>query len=508
MRYLKIVLSIITVLFSITNLFGLYSDGFIIGCYSYLNDNSVTNSDSVYFRFISEAHFNCHLCNSDNNSPDITNLITESDSRGLDMILTDRVWQPENDIIGVYNLLRANYWKYEAEYSGIGEEIEPEPCHSEFYYRIIRGDNVGEFDFDDNASHDYMWQCLENYHSSGLAADTLYWKWQYNNKDELLENQIILPIQDTLFFDFAMRLEPLGHSNSTPICDVNVFVVNDDGEKVYLPIHTYVRLPYNNELSVGEFVGMGATGDVYVDFSFYTIVDSILEELINAYGGFEPQLKNFNFEVYWHGNGNLYIDYFKIYDDIYRKLKNGEYNDMLANRLTQIGLTPSSNSSLKYLYAKDEPRPPQFDAHRIVEDSLLWQYSNLLLPALDKYHGCYPDYHHHEFFNDYAEPEQVMLDSYPIKSGLKWNVPTGDKNIQGHINWMLNIYENAIEEFSEKPLMAIPQSYGRWDYANTDSARWGWTMRPPKEMQKCLQYLPLCYDMDGVVDFKLISAYN
>ena len=111
----KAIVSLTLTLLVISGLFGLYSDNFILGSYTYLRGGS----NETYFQYLSEANYNCHNATIIDES--IEDLCTKSNDHNLDIILNDMIWQPENDVVGVYNLTRANSYYYEAEYSEIGE---------------------------------------------------------------------------------------------------------------------------------------------------------------------------------------------------------------------------------------------------------------------------------------------------------------------------------------------------------------------------------------------------
>ncbi|MCD4665214.1 MAG: hypothetical protein K8R68_08075, partial [Bacteroidales bacterium] len=59
--------------------------------------------------------------------------------------------------------------------------------------------------------------------------------------------------------------------------------------------------------------------------------------------------------------------------------------------------------------------------------------------------------------------------------------------------------------------LCIPQTYGVYfvepGHFDDPDQHWG-RMRPPSNMQKCLQFLPLCYGADGIIDYKFRSYYN
>ena len=507
----KVLLTLIAVLF-VTHLFSFYSDDFILGAYTYLLYN--TNNIDTCMDYLSEAHYNSHVCN--NCIEDNTILYEKSDSRNLDMILGDFYWNEGSDVYGVYELTRANNYIYEAEYSGIDEHIYPEPCPSQFYYRMTREENVGgrNNEYDPVHSHGFAWICNVDDHIEGIAADTLYWKWLKYGDDYSLERHIILRKQETLFYNFSMKVNDPIPGNNTEVCSVNVYVLNDSLEKEYLPIYSFQPNLYENQiLTVDDFYNaqQHPQYSTYKVFTFYTPIDSIPEGLIDQRTSVD-KLKNFNFEVYWYDNEDLYIDYFRIYDDIYKKLENGDYDNSIIARFNALDVP-----NLKFLYSKDEPYPPHLDSYKLAEDAL--NNSIDLMTAVHRIGNWagedYTDYkyNHHELFNTVSEPENIIFDIYPCTRRLKWNGVHSDSMtyIQCTSDRMLNWYNNVREIAADEviPFLTIPQTYGRWYLVPDEyNENWRYTMRPTIEMQKCLQYLPLCYDADGIIDYKFISQYH
>ncbi len=520
----KVVVSAILTLLIVSGLFGLYSDDFILGSYTYLRGYS----DETYFQYLSEANYNC--LNASIIDESIQSLYQKSDDYNLDIILHDHIWQPGNGAVGVYYLTSSNNYYYEAEYSEIGETFPGEDLADKFYYRIHREEGLGDSfqDIENGASNDWVWQCLEGTHDPGVVCDTLFWKWQKLEDDEWVdkhvEKEILLPkqnslfIMDTLYFEFQLKIDDLSHPDDTPICDFDFYISTKEGNHYIqnnLTLNSCSPFVYDNELSVGEYNNHDPYNPNYKTFSFYALVDEIDENLIFDYDSYHPLLRNINFKVYWHGNGNLYLDRFRIYDDIYRKLEEGIYDNMLITRVASL---KTGAPNLKFLYSKDEPAQPQFDSYRLVEDILDGSQCDSLITAVNK-KGCWygvDNYFHHELFEYISEPEQIMFDMYPCASDTKWNCSPNITvyHIQDRIQNMMFWYKDIKEEICETEnidFFCIPQTQGVYyvepGHFNNPDRHWG-SMRPPSNMQKCLQFLPLCYGADGIVDYKLISHYN
>jgi hypothetical protein len=519
---------ILLTLLIMMNLIGLtakHSDDFILGVFTYLKHNS--NDLNTYLDHLQDAHYNCHVCDSNEvTATHLDSLYLNSDIRQLDIILRDRIWDEQNDVYGIDNLTRANNYKYEAEYFLLGQDpVGPiEYCSSQYYYRIPRPDSVLSFQssvYDSTASHDNAWKCEvsnDNNSSPAFAAENLCWKWSNIS----LDKEIIVNPQDTLYYDFVMKIENPQQDSVVPVCSLNVFVWDDpDGkggkspQKHYLDIYSKSQ---SNDLKVEDFFDPSQTS--YNTFVFHTPINSIPQNLIHN----NSKLLNLNFEVYWHNNVDLYIDFFRVYDDIYTKLENGEFDNNIRNRVKNL-----SAENLKFLYSKDEPNAPQFEAYRIVKNKLSSLNVDMItaVARISSWMGGYTSitYNHHELFNTISESENIFFDYYPIEGKRIWNSIKYIENeksvfndyfneyIQGRIDRMLVYYNNvrkiAADNKSDIPFIAIPQTYGKYFVeANKYGEHWGWTMLPPTAMQKCLQYLPLCYDAGGIIGYRFTSKYN
>ena len=367
----KLIVSTILTVMVVSGLFGLYSDDFILGSYTYLHGYH----DETYFQYLSEANYNCLNASITNES--IDSLYQKSNDHHLDIILHDHIWQPGNGAVGIYYLTSANNYYYEAEYWEIGETNLNNDLDDKFYYRIHREEDMGESWFYEDASNYNVWQCLEGIHNTGVVCDTLFWKWQLDEVDKHVEKEILLPkqndlfIMDTLYIEFQLKIDDLSHPDDTPICDLNFYIITEEevgDSTIYiqndLSLNSCSPFVYDNELSVGEYNNHDPYNQGYKTFTFYAIVDDIDENLIFDYDSYHPVLKNINFKVEWYGNGNLYLDCFRIYDDIYRKLEDGVYDELIVENLDIFyPLISLSYEEMKMILSQ-----LQYDAFRLVVD--------------------------------------------------------------------------------------------------------------------------------------------
>lgn len=116
-----------------------------------------------------------------------------------------------------------------------------------------------------------------------------------------------------------------------------------------------------------------------------------------------------------------------------------------------------------------------------------------------------------------------MIDFYPLHPKNNWNASNqdnliGDLPIQSSLDYKtLSHYYAAKKRCMELdiPFYVVPVSAGRW-IVRSPNSNWDYYMMPTGNMQKCLQLLPLCYGVDGVINWKIydsnlsnpISEYN
>jgi len=120
-------------------------------------------------------------------------------------------------------------------------------------------------------------------------------------------------------------------------------------------------------------------------------------------------------------------------------------------------------------------------------------------------------YHHQRAFIDRVNPKILSPDLYPIRDSINWNQRTDPMFIQIRLeNNLLVKYKDYKTSCIDNPNMRfipIVQSFGSWTVDTGGQYEWKPWLRPPKETQKMLQLLPLCYGADGVINF-LFPTWN
>jgi len=223
-------------------------------------------------------------------------------------------------------------------------------------------------------------------------------------------------------------------------------------------------------------------------------------------------LSEFDIRVYWHGESILYLDYIEVEDSIHKGMKDNavQYRTNVNNRINKLkSLGPAG--VIELFYGFDEPNQPQFDSYELVQNlidnnqpnlvSAIYDWQRRMTKSnssdpLDKY------YQHQVAFIESVSPKYFSPDLYPISPQTVWNDASDtDQFVQNLLerNLLCRYNKFKTEQMSSNdPYKFYPvvQSFGHWK-----GSYWESWLRPPAETQKMLQYLPLCYQADGIINY-------
>ncbi|MGI6198093.1 MAG: right-handed parallel beta-helix repeat-containing protein [Candidatus Cloacimonadaceae bacterium] len=242
-------------------------------------------------------------------------------------------------------------------------------------------------------------------------------------------------------------------------------------------------------------------------------------------------------EVHWYGNGKMELDYIILEDEYHRQTgmegADNKVFTMLDARLAQINTSPYRNNILYYL-GKGEPPQGHFSMYNKI-DSHLGDAYNLLTPVnLDGRDIMKTDnnnYEHYLNFLTQAKPKTIAIDAYPLQEWsskswnlIQWNDSGSSKFVQKKIDSILikayhslaqAVRKNNDPDVRNTKIVYIPQIFGEYVSSQPENPKDGSTpiipeiywryFKPPQSMIKCLQFLPLCYSADGILDFTLLS---
>ncbi|HPT73089.1 MAG TPA: T9SS type A sorting domain-containing protein [Candidatus Cloacimonadota bacterium] len=229
--------------------------------------------------------------------------------------------------------------------------------------------------------------------------------------------------------------------------------------------------------------------------------------------------------IEWSQEREVSIDYFIFEDTLHRLIRND--GDQLKERLfSRLNDTKDlyTNTNTKYFYGMDEPFPGNFDSFKLVHEWLSqpiyqdiprfplvtatcsWGTENPGDGLINKPNGN--PFTSVGLYNKLMHASILMPDEYPLKVDTQWNSvsSTNGTFVQDNIDRCLAVYEHCKKDTSlcHLPLIPVVQSYGFIDPAN---GHWSMIL-PPKNLQKCLQYLPLCYGVQGIYNYSISSIPN
>ena len=195
--------------------------------------------------------------------------------------------------------------------------------------------------------------------------------------------------------------------------------------------------------------------------------------------------------------------------------------DLVLNPVYQAGLNSAISSLLPAgypdlvsgIYTLDEPRQGQWEAYRMVQNEIPislscmtasydWQYNKFRLNGTVEPNAKY--YNHIDAFRTVAEANITMPDIYPLRPEneyIDWNSENGLQKIID--NKVVEVYQAAkeyVRGHTDRKFYPVVQAFGYWD-----KDEWLSWILPPPEMQKMLQYLPLCFDPDGIFNYRLFG---
>ena len=526
-----------------------HSDSLLLDNYSYLksgwyNNGHAAKVDSLTKR-MHELGYNATVCEHSFSATDVNlqSLLGTLDSESLDAILIDQAWDETNDVYGTESLTLSNLWRFEAEY----DSTSTINGNSDRYFSI-NSNTTGSLFQENTASGGYILRLINN--QPGYALNKLEYRWigrEYNSygvndlrynvgpEFRFIKRDSDNPwIDDTLYVTIAFWCENYPQIPTLPLIQ---FSFNGyESESSIQPVIVNHTNPISSiygsisQLSVSEYESLLTIYDNsipgYWDHKTITLevrlADLDTAGLLNTESAWKCFLKNLNPQLYWMGHGVLEVDYVEFEDSVHRRLlTNQEFKDDIETRVNSL----ATHQNIKYLYLQDEPTQGQFDTFREIYNVLLPSSNtpagsiqglttcinmnkNNVRKSTDVYNSEAEIYNHIGLYDEIATPNMIMFDIYPLKGGTFWN-----NDNQTHSNWIQNILDNNLLHYyqmykqlclsSNSKFVPIVQSYGKW---NISEFKWE-LLRPLRNMQKCLQMLPLCYGADGIMDYRFQSEY-
>lgn len=411
-------------------------------------------------------------------------------------------------------------------------------------------------------SNQYAWVCSNSMnHIPGKALSNPRFRWM--PPDRLPYEDYTVPrsigydlkfhhsgIRDNkLYLTVAMKFDSL--AVGAEVATIRLKVLNnvapkweyvdytgDDNNYVEFELH-----PVNSEVDTtiynNTYSSVPRDDDEYGNnylFEYYIVFPdpntASFSELMRS--GADDYFLHINPEVIWHGNGRMEIDYIVLEDEYHRQVNTNRHDDSMYSwlqvRMNQILSTPNS-SNIIYYYTKDEPFQGNFSMYDKIESHLEGVYGTEYSPKLIT--AIHPEgskivknsngdtYEHYLHFLAQAKPRTIAVDPYPLREGstsdlILWNNEYDSRFVQQRIDSILTktyknlahaVRHNSDLSVRDTDIIYIPQTFGEYVSNANGVDHWGF-FKPPRNMNKCLQLLPLCYSADGILDFALLAESN
>lgn len=524
------------------------------------------NNNEYLAQRMQELGYNMTVMDTYNSDKNLDELLKILDANKLDALLTDKCWSNDPGDSRHYALVALSTsfaYRFEAEFSDAKAVKPKDNLSSLYWYGTVIGTNnakaeprIGQASSDAGASYGHVWNCLPGRDKAGYAYTDITYRWKDKNGNAVkLSDEIRLyntqkgkgPDTDSLYFRFRLKLSGFSPSISASTPLFTVSPTGKMGKQNELETAAQLNLALSNEPSVkveGIFKEKSAApGKITLQsanakqgiFSYedylrlgkpngfieleYAISYEQLKQtkLLTADLDHNPANEDswwwFNIRglsplLYWHGNCELSLDYIEIEDQIYRNLRTQPdvYAEKIKQRVDKFLKLPHGDV-IKHFYTMDEPFQANLSSLKLLREMLpKTGYSTMTTIYDTKYRELAMDdgqtyYDHVAFAREFLEPDYMMTDIYPVKPGLRY-APKEPNFIQEVLqNRMLKTYRECKEYSLKRPerkFFPVVQAAGWWS-----GKQWlSWCM-PPQATQLALIYLPLCYQPDGIMHYRL-----
>jgi len=531
-------------------------DDFIIGGYTYWRASGGLYSAPVFYD-LQNCGYNSAVVNAYDPDNDLSGFLYGLDLHGQDALIIDKAWDPRpsnTSIQGVEGLSLSNLQHYEAEFSTMSDPVPEQDKVDKYYYCSLPSDRVGVMAPPPigTASGNKVWFCDRSEDVAGYAINDLKYRFSnvngnfpYLTEEFFFHNSWNTQISDYMlandYLDFkvAFKLPEYDRDITHPI---NMLRFEICGRPwVITPNSTYistsiVTIPHNNS-ATSEYADETILNQYRYETPNLDIPklptnygNKIIRlrvsrhDLMNAgmllYQGGRYVLSNIYPRIWWYDNSDLLLDYIEVEDNSHQDLIANQTQNTakVNNRLDNLQIAATQNNLTRIL-SFDEPNQPQFDSYYRVQNMISADNPSMFtaiydrksdLKKTDNPQAAEDYYQHPKAFIDATNPNLLAVDIYPIRPEVAWNptdVTTEHPFVQAKLDKMLENYRYYAEQRQLHPNMdfvAIVQSFGKWN-RRTATPQWSSWLRPPYETQKMLQYLPLCYGVDGIINYRTTS---
>lgn len=496
-----------------TGILAKHSDDFVIGDYSEVYYPE-------YFNLMKNASFNNLRVNtlSQNlvyNNTTYGAVIETLDNMNIDVSLGDK------SPFSSYHSSHGSQYKFQAEYTKDNTGFQSSPSNYMWFYGIERDiiPNITLYPPSDPTSLKcsprannidyYAWKDLK------IRANMQY-PYYPNGVGTYKLTGIMLTHPDINKYYFRFRFRSSGTiSGDLFTAGLKISIKNGTNEDMDFDISNLLQ-----SCDPTEYNSTTITYDIYdelpQDNNGYATVEFELDydQLINSLPQGHTLSKYWDNKItyisptlLYKNNGDLYIDYIEMEDDLHILLK--AENSAIATNINNKFRDLKGITNLTFVEARDEPLPSQFDSFEFINNMAKTRNLNMLT-AVNCYGMNYDNGNRYDLLKHFQietgsnliPPDFYLYgNQYADYNG---DPTTADRHIQKIIDNMCNHYnrtKQSILNDNEKIFIPVVQTYGEW----SEAGFWHGIMLPPDAQQKMLLYLPLCYGVDGIFTYKMLA---
>nr|MDK2851151.1 hypothetical protein [Candidatus Cloacimonadota bacterium] len=515
-----------------------YSDEYLIGTYSFLNNTFpfFAQNRELLSHWMQEMGYNSNIIETRKDDQELATLLRIMDEHGLDAWITDRGYSPDPESefhYAIAPLSTSSQYIFEAEYLDERDVNPGDGKDSRFWY-AFRNDGaierIGRVHKDPEASNGHIWMASRGRDNAGYALGDLRYRWPniYGSYvrmgREFNHYQINPPDHEDAYYwityrfrisnvdpntkagDPLLRFEVAGYELSEGSYASRAKVIRAASENNISSQNLYRYQDYQQSKDTNEYV------EYVLKIPYKELLDA---NLLQRPDNRIFVLSNLNPRLWWYGNCDLELDYVKVQDQFAYELVNAdaEYKQKIITRAQN--LIRQGQGNVSGFYAFDEPLQGQIPSYKILDHILAEKDINLMTATydyqssnivIDANKGIF--YDHLDHFINEAQPLIFAPDIYPVRSGYSFMPGVKDREFLQDV-WeykLIRVYEAGIRYRLQDPsrrFYPIVQAFGRWAKGNPDF--WITWIRPPYATQKALLYLPLVYQADGIFHYRLQS---
>mgnify|MGYP001216246856 FL=1 len=549
---------------ALSSFYAISSDDFTIGCYTYMKAwNSLESfNNEIITTYLKNAKYNLDVWDTNNpNINAIVNLINLHQNQNIDSYLTDYYWNIDtegNITSGSHAISTGNYWKFEAEYSSEGGIND---SNDKFFYKFSDPNRVGEAFPTGNRK---IWKCIYDHNIEppqegvpqipqnliqmppGNAICGFKTRWKeykagYNNNIVLNNEKNIGPefrftswgedslsvtymANNKLYLRYLIKIDPNFPANAPAFTFKCAFYKKENNNNYnwyFVPLknalsstiptdsitYTYSDMQSNNYTTPEAENPQSGYRSITFEIDLVYLLHN---GFMNNLGYWFTSLYGINPYVYWHSGHTISIDYLEIFDKVYDNLKNNP-------SVVQGWISSRLYNNVKRHYTLDEPSMPQFYSLKLINENILSSINgDKAISNINWNHGLMKKGDGNRFsmpglYLAETNPSELFIDYYVLEPEFNWNLPAegngicNKNSVQWNLDWKVLQHYRKLKMDCEQdniPLSVVPCTAGRWDENHNC---WSFYQYPTPQMVKCLQFLPLCYGVDGIIDYHLYN---